>query len=87
MSTESERYLDRVRELPCFICQKPAPSSAHHIRAGMGKSQKASDFLTIPLCHEHHQGRSGIHGDRSEMRLRKLTELDLLADTIRRLEA
>lgn len=31
-------------------------------------------------------GKTGIHGDRSAWRLRKLTELDALADTIRRLE-
>ena len=84
-SAAGERYMARVRELPCFVCGKSAPSSAHHIRAGMGKSQKASDFLTIPLCREHHQGKSGIHGDRSAWYLRKLDEWDGVADTIRRL--
>jgi hypothetical protein len=48
-------------------------------------SQRASDWLTVPLCHADHVGPRGIHGDRSEMHLRKLTELDLLADTIRKL--
>lgn len=48
-------------------------------------SQRASHWLTVPLCPRDHTGERGIHGDRSEMRLRKLTELDLLADTIRRL--
>jgi hypothetical protein len=84
-SVAGERYMARVRELPCFVCGKSAPSSAHHIRAGIGKGQKASDFLTIPLCHEHHQGKSGIHGDRSAWYLRKVDEWDGVADTIRRL--
>ena len=84
-SAAGERYMARVRDLPCFVCGKSAPSSAHHIRAGIGKGQKAADFLTIPLCREHHQGKSGIHGDRSAWYLRKLDEWDGVADTIRRL--
>lgn len=49
-------------------------------------SQRASHWLTIPLCYACHQGPQGIHGDRSVWRLRKLDELDALADTIRKLE-
>ena len=45
-------------------------------------SQRASNFLTIPLCPGCHRGPSGIHGDRSLMRIQKLDELDLLALTI-----
>jgi hypothetical protein len=47
--------------------------------------QRASHWLTVPLCVPDHTGPQGIHGDRSAMRLRKLTELDLLAGTIERL--
>jgi hypothetical protein len=78
-------YMGRVKALPCFVCGAPGPSYAHHIRAGQGKSERASDYLTIPLCLEHHQGRTGIHGDRSAWLLRKIDELDGVADTIRRL--
>lgn len=85
MTAASMRYMGRVKELPCFICGAPGPSAAHHIRTGQGGSQRASDYLTIPLCWEHHQGKTGIHGDRSAWRLRKLEELDGVADTIRRL--
>lgn len=81
----AQRYIARVRELPCFVCKQPGPSYAHHIRAGIGKGQKAPDFLTIPLCYEHHQGKTGIHGDRSAWLLRKVDELDGVADTIKRL--
>jgi hypothetical protein len=45
-------------------------------------AQRASDFLAVPLCYECHQGPRGVHGDRSMMRLMKLTELDMLANTI-----
>lgn len=78
-------HLARVKGLPCACCGAAAPSDAHHIREGQGGAQRAPDFLAIPLCKEHHQGKTGVHGDKSAMRLRKLTELDMLADTIRRL--
>ena len=85
MSAASRRYMCLVKELPCFVCGAPGPSFAHHIRTGQGGSQRASDYLTIPLCWEHHQGPTGIHGDRSAWRLRKVEELDGVADTISKL--
>lgn len=45
-------------------------------------SQRASDFLTVPLCPDCHTGPNGLHGNRSLMRIKKLEELDLLAMTI-----
>ena len=78
-----------VAKLPCVLCetlgQGPAAAHVHHIREGQGASQRASDFLTIPLCPECHQGRHGIHGDRALLRVAKMTELDLLAVTVERL--
>ena len=74
-------YLSRVHELDCVLCGA-SPVSAHHIRTGHGMAQKASDFLTVALCPECHQGPTGIHGDRTLLRVYKVTELDLLARTI-----
>jgi hypothetical protein len=71
----------RVAELPCVLCGTE-PCEVHHLREGQGMSQRASNFLTIPLCPGCHRGPSGIHGDRSLMRIQKLDELDLLALTI-----
>lgn len=45
-------------------------------------AQRAHDWLTVPLCWECHQGKNGIHGDRSLWRIYKLDELDVLAATI-----
>ena len=45
-------------------------------------AQRASNFLTIPLCEPCHTGPRGIHGDKSIMRTLKLSELDMLANTI-----
>lgn len=46
-------------------------------------SQRASDYLAIPLCPDCHQGPQGLHGDRSLFMVYKVTELDLLARTIK----
>ena len=64
---------------------RTGPSDAHHIREGQGMSQRASDVLLIPLCKSCHQGKNGIHGDRSILRIFKVEELDLLAITLEKL--
>lgn len=63
----AEEYIDAVRMLPCCICGVK-PVSGHHvvggsimIRLGDRGVRKHSDFLTIPLCHAHHQGAEGLH--------------------------
>jgi hypothetical protein len=48
-------------------------------------SQRNSDWLTIPLCSDCHTGSQGVHGDKTMMRIHKVTELDLLADTLKKL--
>lgn len=87
MSRASE-HMGRVAELGCILCKRlgwgPTPAQVHHIREEQGAAQRASDWLTIPLCPEHHQGGTGIHGmgvKRFE-RTYRITELDLLADTL-----
>jgi len=82
-----KRHMAKLAALPCACCGAASPSNVHHIREGQGMAQRADDFLAIPLCWYCHQGPQGIHGDRSAWRMRKLTELDALADTIRRLTA
>lgn len=57
-------YLARVAALGCCICGQPA--QVHHVRGGSvtgiaSMGRKSPDALSIPLCHNHHQGRSGIH--------------------------
>jgi hypothetical protein len=76
----------RVAALPCIMCGA-IPVEVHHIREGQGAAQRAPDTLTVPLCHEHHQGASGLHGlGRKGFYTRyKLDELDLLAATLERL--
>jgi hypothetical protein len=50
-------------------------------------AQRASNWLTVPLCPDCHQGPKGVHGDQSMLRIMRMSEMDMLADTIRRLNA
>lgn len=82
---KSRAHLQRIKEMPCGLCGAHGPSDAHHIREGQGMGQRASDYLAVPLCKECHQGRFGLHGDRSLWRVYRKEELDVLAETIARL--
>lgn len=77
--------LERIKSMPCACCGWLPPSQAHHIREGQGMGQRASDYLAIPLCWECHQGRHGVHGDRSRMRNRQTDEIRMLGETLERL--
>jgi len=80
-ATKAEKaYMGRVAELGCIVCSSPA--CVHHIREGQGMGQRASNFLTIPLCFEHHQGSLSIHGSPRQFKNIYGSELDLLAQTI-----
>lgn len=77
-------YIGLIKSMPCSLCGEPGPSDAHHIREGMGMAQRNSDYLTIPLCKDCHQGpHNGIHGKRMLWNVMKKTELDLLAETFK----
>ena len=86
------RHMGLIAAMPCVLCEllgepQTSKTDVHHIRDGAGAGQRNSDFLTVPLCHETcHQGQQGIHGDKSRLRLAGVTELDLLAMTIARMQ-
>jgi hypothetical protein len=91
VSTKAERlHLDRVASLGCIVCylldDGYKAAQVHHIREGQGMGERAGNFLTIPLCPDHHTGPQGVHGDRTYMRILKVDELDLLNITLERLE-
>lgn len=88
----AHRHLQRVAALGCILCRHldwgETPAQVHHLREGQGAGQRADDFLTVPLCREHHNGATGFHGlgRRAFERRYKLSELDLLAMTLELLE-
>jgi hypothetical protein len=83
MTKAENAHLDRVASLGCLICQQPA--EVHHIREGQGISQRASHFLTVPLCPDHHRGSLSIHASKRQFEALYGSELDLLAQTIEKL--
>lgn len=90
MTKAEKRYMNRVAELGCVLCEiigceGDTPANLHHVREGQGMSQRAQNWLAIPLCPACHQGQHGIHGDKALLRLAKVDEMDLLARTIERL--
>jgi hypothetical protein len=81
----AKAWKNKVAALGCILCRHQGlgetPATLHHVREGQGMSQRASDWLVIPLCKEHHQGKSGIHGGQF-YQLYRLDEMDLLAWTL-----
>jgi hypothetical protein len=74
-----------MARVPCVLClhlsMGESPAELHHIRTGSGAAQRAEHYLVVPLCPEHHRGRTGVHGlgVRGIYLKYKLDELDLLA--------
>ena len=88
MGKNEKAHLSRVAGLGCILCRHlgygMTPATIHHPREGQGMSQRASNWLAIPLCPEHHQGDSGLHGlgTKAFYSRYRLDEMDLLALTI-----
>lgn len=78
--TKAERaHIERVKSLPCSICDAPAPSEAHHIK-------QDSPWSCIALCMScHRDGHNGFHGRRVMWKVMHLDETDALIITFRRL--
>ncbi len=68
-----------MKELACGVCNAPGPSEAHHV-------EQHQQYLCIPLCPDCHRGSfNGLHGQRRIWGVRKLTEMDVLNETLRSL--
>lgn len=88
--TKAQQHMGRVAEVGCIACLKlgygETPAQVHHIREGR---IARNDFLTIPLCREHHTGsRASVHMAKDSL-LRALnvgSEFDLLAEVLERIE-
>lgn len=85
--------MGRVAALGCIVgrlgweAECGGRTVVHHIRDGQGMTDRASDWLTLPLCEEHHDRQPfGVHYQRSFRTRIGMTELDLLAATLRALE-
>jgi len=82
-----KKHMDRVADLGCAVCRRQGyegtPAELHHPRAGTGAGRRASHMDVIPLCPEHHRGKTGLHGlgTKGFVKHYGYTEADLLDDT------
>jgi len=77
--TRAERaHVERVKAAGCVCCDAQGITEAHEIEQG-------SWFTAVSLCPDCHRGPNGLHGTKTYMRVRKLTELAMLNETLRRL--
>jgi|SRR5690625_2781363 len=82
---QERAHMSAQADAGCILCRYlgygNTPAEIHHLRHSMGAGQRNSDLMTIPLCPEHHRGRTGFHGmgRRAFEREYGVTELDLLA--------
>jgi len=88
MTTIAERWhMNAVAELGCSVCRRMGypgtPAELHHPRSGVGMGKRSSHYNVIPLCPEHHRGKTGVHGlgTKGFPKHWGFTEEDLLADT------
>lgn len=94
LSAAERRHLGRIKTMRCILCEildqeQELPTEAHHPRFAVGAGMRADHYLAIPLCGGYqagcHSSSVGIHGDRSLLRIAKVSEEQLLADTVRKL--
>ena len=68
MNKSEREHLSRVAALGCMVCRRlygphdPGPVEIHHKRAGTGAGRRSSYLDAMPLCPEHHRGKTGLHG-------------------------
>lgn len=77
MNKDEKNHLSTVAAIGCIVCKNAGydgtPAEIHHIRDGVGMSQRASNYDVIPLCHYHH--RTGGYGNSIHAGLRKFESL------------
>ena len=79
ISVTESAHIDRVKRLPCSVCDDPGPCDAHHVKQGQ-------HFTVVALCKSCHQGALlGLHGQRRMWSMKKMDEIDALAVTVKRL--
>lgn len=87
-----KKHMSAVAELGCSVCRRMGhpgtPAELHHPRSGVGMGKRSSHAVVIPLCPEHHRGKTGVHGlgTKGFPKHWGFTEEDLLADTKKLLE-
>ena len=81
-------HLGRMAESGCICCHLMhgsfSAAQIHHPRQFAGGGQRCDDWLAFGLCADCHQGRNGVHGDKTYLRILNMDEAQLLAAALRR---
>jgi hypothetical protein len=90
VNKDERKHYDQLSQLGCIVCRREgwgySPPHIHHIRHGVGLSQRSHWSLAIPLCPNHHQnGGYGIalHAGQKEFERKFGSEVELLQETIK----
>lgn len=76
--TRAEReHVGRVKESGCALCGAAGVVHAHEIEQGCW-------WTSVGLCPHCHTGSQGLHGDKTLWRIYKMTEIQALNETLRR---
>jgi hypothetical protein len=79
MTLKEAAHVERVKALPCSVCDKNGPSEAHELKQGQW-------YTAAAICDDCHRGPiNGWHGQRRIWLVRKMDELDALAITLQRI--
>lgn len=76
--------MGEIKRMRCVCCvllmrEQELPTDVHHVdENGQGRNH----HLVLPLCWHCHQGPKGVHGDKSYLRILKMSQWELLAVVI-----
>ena len=81
------KHLERLHEIPCVVCSRCLGVETWNVEAHHLESVRddMSDYAAVSLCNEHHTQLHQLSRRVFAMRY-KLTDVDMLALTIRALE-
>lgn len=80
-----KQWLDDVSSLSCIACRNaglgPSHAEIHHVRSGVGMSQRAAHTRVLPLCPRHHRAcyPTGFHAAPKSWQAEHGSEETLLA--------
>ena len=81
ITVAERRHIDRVKILPCSVCDESVPSEAHHI-------EQQNHWCVVAVCVSCHRNEVlGLHGQKRMWAIKKMSELDALSVTLKRLLA
>ena len=80
-TAEEERWMKRVAEIGCIICENNHVILHHITTLRLGAGRKSSNFAVLPLCFNCHDAKikeRSIHEDIEEWEKRNGTQIEWL---------